>query len=499
MSASAASAYTSLSTHFSRIGQLRAAAGILGWDAAAMMPEGAAGARAEQSAALEVTIHEKLVDPRVGDWIAAARQDNALDHWQRANLHEIERDYIHATAVPADLVETLSIAATECEVAWRSARANDDFKGLLPKLNQVLTLVREQAQAKAARLGCTPYDALLDLYEPGGSSARIDALFDEMSGFLPGLIDAVIEKQAGQPILPFDGRFPLDKQEALGRKVMAAMGFDFTQGRLDVSAHPFCGGAPGDVRLTTRYTEDDFFSALMGVIHETGHALYEMNLPAAWRYQPVGLARGMTLHESQSLLMEKQVGHSLEFLGFLTPLAREVFGGSGPAWAPENVARLANKVERSFIRVEADEVTYPAHIVLRYRLERALIAGDLALADLPGAWRDGMLSLIGRAPDTDREGCLQDIHWPSGAWGYFPTYTLGAMAAAQFYAAAIKAEPGIPAALARGDFTPLLGWLRQNVHGLGSSASTDDILTRATGAPLGVAAFRAHLESRYLG
>jgi carboxypeptidase Taq len=279
---------------------------------------------------------------------------------------------------------------------------------------------------------------------------------------------------------------------------MTAAGFDFARGRLDVSPHPFCGGAANDVRVTTRYDVTDFAKSLMAVLHETGHALYELNRPAAWLAQPVGAARGLALHESQSLAVEMQAGRSREFIAYLAPRLAEAFGGEGEAWQPANLYRYYTRVERGLIRVDADEVTYPAHVILRYRLERAMLAGDLPLADLPGAWAEGMAELVGATPPDDRTGCLQDIHWPGGGWGYFPTYTLGAMAAAQLFEAACRDEPDLLPGLARGDFAPLTGWLRTHVHAKGSLQTTDDILTEATGRPLGTAAYKAHLERRYL-
>jgi carboxypeptidase Taq len=236
----------------------------------------------------------------------------------------------------------------------------------------------------------------------------------------------------------------------------------------------------------------------MAVIHETGHALYERGLPPDWRHQPVGQARGMSLHESQSLLMEMQACRSRPFIEFVTPLARATFGGNGAAWDQENIHRLYTRVKPDFIRVDADEVTYPAHVILRYRLERALIAGEMKLDDLPAAWNAGMKELLGIVPPSDREGCLQDIHWYDGAWGYFPTYTLGAMTAAQLFDSARRAKPEIPDAIGKGDFAPLLAWLRDNVHGHGSRLSNRELLTRATGRPLDPAVFKRHLETRYL-
>jgi carboxypeptidase Taq len=310
----------------------------------------------------------------------------------------------------------------------------------------------------------------------------------------------VLERQAAlPPVQTLDGPFPVAAQRALGERLMRTVGFDFERGRLDVSLHPFCGGASNDIRLTTRYDEADFTKALMGVLHETGHALYEQGRPQAWLAQPVGAARGMALHESQSLLVEMQAARSRPFLEFLAPLVRDAFGGSGPAWDADNLLRLYTRVAPGFIRVDADEVTYPAHVILRTRLERAMIAGDLAVAELPGAWNDGMTELLGITPPDDRRGCLQDIHWPSGGWGYFPTYTLGAAIAAQLFDAAGRAEPDLQPGLARGDFTPLVGWLRRSIHSQGSRLDSDALLTAATGRPLDPAVYRRHLERRYLG
>ena len=280
---------------------------------------------------------------------------------------------------------------------------------------------------------------------------------------------------------------------------MVAMGFDFDYGRLDVSDHPFCSGVPDDVRITTRYDENDFMTALMGVLHETGHALYDRGLPVDWHGQPVGRARGMGVHESQSLLIEMQACRSRGFLEFAAPLMREAFGGTGPAWEPENLYRAYVRVAPGLIRVDADEVTYPIHVLLRYRLERAMIDGRLEIADLPAAWADGMRKLLGLAVPDDADGCLQDSHWPDGAFGYFPSYTVGALMAAQIFDAARRADSGIEPSIARGDFAPLRAWLTANVYGKGSFLPTDGLLIEATGRNLETAPFRAHLEARYLG
>ena len=493
------SAYSELEKRFRRMGALGQAAAVLHWDRSVLMPPGGGQARTEQLSALRLVVHEMKTDPRLAELLDDAERAEIDDPWRKANLREMRRSWIHANAVDARLVEMTTRACASCELAWRDARPAGDFANVAPLLDEVLKLARETAAAKAAPLGCSPYDALLDQYEPGGRADCIEALFSDLEAFLPDVLDRALSVQAenGRGKLP-EGPFPIDRQRALAERLMRAFGFDFDRGRLDVSLHPFCGGVPGDVRVTTRYSEEDFTESLMGVLHETGHALYETNLPEDWRYQPVGGARGMVLHESQSLLVEMQVCRGREFLEYAVPAMREAFDGAGEGWDVDNFHRLYTRVEPGFIRVDADEITYPAHVVLRYRLERAMIEGDLAVSDLPGAWNDASERLLGIRPPNDRLGCLQDIHWYDGAWGYFPTYTLGALAAAQFYAAAKAANPGLPQALAKGEFAPLLEWMRVHLHAKASSRSTGELLEETTGARLGTAAFKAHLEARYL-
>jgi carboxypeptidase Taq len=491
--------YQKLEKRFSRIAALGEAEAVLHWDLAAVMPKGGAQARSEQMAELRAVRHVMLTAPETGDLLAAADGADGLDPWQRANLREMRRHWVKATALSEDLVMALARAELACEAVWRTARPAGDFGPVRPPLEALLTLVREAAQAKAERQNLSMYDALLDDFEPGGRSADLEPLFARLEAFIPEFLPRVLEKQArqGEPQAPA-GPFPQARQEALGRRLMQALGFDFDHGRLDVSLHPFCGGVPDDVRITTRYDEADFTSSLMGVLHETGHALYERALPRAWRRQPVGDALGMSIHESQSLLIEMQVCRSRAFMEFAAPLMREAFGGDGPAWQPENLYRLYTRVKPDYIRVDADEVTYPAHVILRYRLEKAMLEGDLAVADLPGAWNDAMRKLLGLTPPSDREGCLQDLHWYDGAWGYFPTYTLGAMTAAQLFDTARRADPAIQDGIGKGEFRPLTDWLGRHVHGKGSLKSARELLTEVTGRPLDSTVFIAHLKTRYL-
>tara|TARA_Y100001934_G_scaffold62027_1_gene76868 strand:- start:7302 stop:8795 length:1494 start_codon:yes stop_codon:yes gene_type:complete len=493
------SAYPHLERRFAHIRALDQAHGLLHWDRETIMPPGGAAARGEQLAALERVIHEKMTDSALGDLLDEAEGGANLDLWRAANLQRMRRAWRHANALEAELVEAQSRAISAGVGAWMEARSASDFTAFLPAFEEVVRLSCDVAVAKGEAFGKSPYDALLESYEDEVTAEEIDTLFGRLAAVLPNLRDRILEAQAvrPEPQLP-EGPFPAERQQALGERLMTLAGFDTTCGRLDVSAHPFTGGATGDVRITTRFDEYDFTSSVMAVMHETGHALYEQGLPADWAFQPVGQAVNMTVHESQSLLIEMQASRSPEFHGHAAAIMREELGGSGDAWDAENLYRLAIRVAPGYIRVDADEVHYPLHIMLRTRLERALIAGDLACADVPGAWNDGMAELVGIVPENDAQGCLQDIHWSAGLFGYFPTYSLGALAAAQLFRAANEQVPGIRPSLARGDFTPLLGWLREKIHSQGSLMSTHALLREATGEGLSTAAFEAHLQQRYL-
>ena len=492
-------AYPELERRFAHIQALDQILEMLNWDRETHMPPGGAAARGEQLAALERAIHERLTDPALADLLAAAEDCPPPDPWQGANLRLMRRRWRHATALAADLVEASSRAVSAAIAAWSQARPAGDFAQFLPALREVVHLERQKAAAKAEAFATEPYDALLIAFEDAIPGQRIDALFARLAAVLPPLRDQAMARQRRRPAprLP-PGPFPSARQRVLGQRLMALAGFDGQRGRLDVSAHPFTCGAPGDVRITTRFDEDDFTGSVMAVMHETGHALYEQGLPQAWRTQPVGQAANMTIHESQSLLLEMQACRSKAFLAFAAPLMRQQLGGRGSGWSGANLYRLATRVAPGCIRVDADEIHYPLHIVLRTRLERALIAGTMEAAEIPAAWNEAMAELVGTVPPDHGQGCLQDIHWAAGLFGYFPSYTLGALAAAQLYRAACRQEAAIEAGLARGDFAPLLAWLRHNVHGHGASLDTQELIRRATGAPLSTDAFEAHLEERYL-
>ncbi|RLB59764.1 MAG: carboxypeptidase M32 [Deltaproteobacteria bacterium] len=493
-------AYPELEQRFRRMLMLQSVEEVLDWDSSAMMPSGAAASRADQMALLRVLRHELMCAPELVDSLGEAEaQSDALDPWQQANLREMRHQWIHSASVPRELVDAMSRATSACEDRWREARGESDFDGMAPLLARVVELVRQVGEARAELLECTPYEALVDEHQPQLRLAEIDPLFDELATFLPGFLERVLESQAaaGEP-LELTGPFAIEAQRALGMRLMQIVGFELDHGRLDVSAHPFCGGTPDDVRITTRYDEAHFTGSLMGVLHETGHALYQRGLPEAWRYQPVGEPRGITFHESQSLLIEMQACRSRPFLELAAPLIREAFSCDGPAWTADNLYRCYTRVKPGFIRVEADEVTYPAHVILRYRLEKALIGGELEVSDLPDAWQDGMKQLLGLTPPDHARGCLQDIHWFFGIFGYFPSYTMGAITAAQLYRSAVAQNPTIPSGIASGDFGPLVGWLRDKIHHAGCRWSPTELLERATGGPLDIAHYKAHLHERYL-
>ncbi|YCH28834.1 carboxypeptidase M32 [Erwinia sp. D4-22] len=491
------SAYQQLTQTFQRLSRFGHLSAIAGWDMQTMMPPAGSQARGEALAELSVLQHQLLTDSRVKTWLEAAQQES-LNDVEQANLLEMRRAWQQAALLPAALVEAKSLAGSRCEHAWRQQRPANDWQGFAANLKEVVRLSREEAEIRAQAAGCSRYDALLDLYEPGMTSARLDATFGDLIQWLPDLLTRVVEKQAAEPVDTPVGPFPIEAQRQLGLALMKLLGFDFNAGRLDVSAHPFCGGVPDDVRITTRYNQNEFVSAMMGVIHETGHARYEQNLPKTWRGQPVALARSTAVHESQSLFFEMQLARSAPFLQHILPQVIAQMGDQ-PALTPANFVRLNQRVKRGFIRVDADEVSYPLHVILRYEIERALIGGDIEVEDIPALWDEKMQRYLGLDTQGNyRDGCMQDIHWTDGAFGYFPTYTLGAMYAAQLFQALKRALPQLETQIAGGELEPIFNWLSQNIWQHGSRFPTAQLITQASGEDLNPLHFRRHLEQRYL-
>jgi carboxypeptidase Taq len=461
-----------------------------------MMPPGGAAARGEQLAALAGISHELLTDPRVADDLAEAQAEG---EWDERNLALMRRAHTRATALPVALVEATTRANSACEKIWREAKRDADFARVAPFLAEVLRLQRETAQALGGALGLAPYDALMDGYQPGILAADVEPIFAAYETWLRDALPRAEEIQARRPPpIPFTGTYAVAKQRMLCRAMAERIGLDFTHARLDESLHPFCGGNPADIRITTFYDEANPAKALLGVLHETGHAMYERGLPKDYARQPVGESAGMAVHESQSLIVEMQACRSDAFLRFLSGPLRDVLGAGRKVAEPANLARLWRRVGRGFIRVDADEMTYPAHVILRFRLERAMIAGELAVPDLPAAWNEGLRALLGVTPPDDTQGCLQDIHWHDGAFGYFPSYTLGAMAAAQMMAAIRIPFKGIDMEFEVGSLSAMRWWLSTHIHKRGALLGFRGLLTEATGKPLDPGDFTAHLTARYL-
>lgn len=490
-------AYSALTTVFTRLYRYQHLAAFAGWDQAAMMPPQGNVARGAALAELDVLMHQTLTDKALPELIEAAGQE-ALDAAQAANLREMRRDWEQASSLSGRLVEARSLAGSRCEHAWRTQRKNNDWSGFLENFRDVIKWSREEARALSQAKGMSPYDALMDKYEPGMRSADIDALFGNVKTWLPDLIGKVRDKQADESVVEAQGPFDIERQRALGVDIMGILGFDFSAGRLDISTHPFCGGVAEDVRITTRYSEDDFMRSMMGIVHETGHARYEQCLPRDSVHLPVGRARSMGIHESQSLSFEMQLGRNPAFLALIAPLVNQHLGDQ-PAFDAANLARLYSRVKPGFIRVDADELSYPAHIILRYEIERALISGDIEAEDIPALWDEKMMAYLGiDTRGNYQNGCLQDIHWPWGSFGYFPSYTLGAMYAAQYFAAIRREHPDLDTRVAAGDLSPIFDWLGSHIWSQGSHWDTKALVQRATGEALNPQHFRRHLENRYL-
>ncbi|MDH4987637.1 carboxypeptidase M32 [Aminobacter anthyllidis] len=477
---------------------LEHALAILGADEATYMAVGGGAKRAEALSALAGMHHRQATAPEMSDWIAAAERETLNDE-QSVALREFRRQYTNMTCLPSEFVERQTSARLRCEQLWRDLRAKNDWAGFQPALEGIVAIAREEAALRSEALGLDPYDALMEQYDPGNRTADITPVFTDLKAFLKDFMPEALavqqERLAKNPKRPLSGVYPIERQRELGLAMMGAVGFDLTRGSLSVSHHPFCGGVPSDVRITTRYKTSDFLSALMGVLHETGHALYEQNLPEAWSHWPLGKARGMAVHESQSLFVEKQLGRNPAFWRWALPLVEQHLGES---WSMDEILPHVHHVERGLIRVDADEVTYPLHVILRYELEQELISGRLQVSDLPEAWDARMREYLGLSTiDNPADGPMQDVHWPSAAFGYFPSYTLGAMMAAQQWAALTKTHPAVDDEIARGHFATVNNWRRDNIWSQASRWSTPELLERATGEKLNAAHFTAHLKKRY--
>jgi carboxypeptidase Taq len=495
--------FSKLDAHCRRLESLEHALAMLRVDEAVQMPAGGGEKRAEAVATLAAMYHTKATAPQVGEWIAAAEAED-LSEDQTIAVRELKRDYVNKTCLAVEFVRRQTEATMRSEQLWRELRAKGDWQGFLPALTQVIALVREEAALRADVLTLDAYDALMEQFDPGNRRADVTPVFEVLKAFLKDFVPEAIahqeEQLARRPLKPLNAPFAIDKQRELGLAMMAALGFDLTHGRLDVSHHPFCGGVPSDVRITTRYRTQEFLSAMMGTLHETGHALYEQNLPKDWNHWPMGKARGMAIHESQSLFVEKQVARSQEFWEWAMPHVATHLGESAIAgWDIADVLAHVHRIGRGLIRVDADEATYPLHVILRYELEQELVAGRMEAADIPEAWDAKMREYLGLSTiDIPQDGPMQDVHWPGGAFGYFPSYTLGALIAAQQWSAMEKTIPDARDQMRQGKFDAINDWRRTHIWHEASRYSTPELLERATGEKLNAQHFMDHLRLRYL-
>lgn len=489
--------YKQLESRLKTLSDLKHIESIMNWDEATMMPIGGGDKRAEAMATLTGIHHEKLIDPQLLELVNLAKQDNTLSNWETRNLYWIDKIVRNAHALPTELVKKKAQRAVQSEQAWRRFRAENNWQDFLPYLENTFSLVKEAAQIRADLFKTNAYDICIDDHCPDLSQQSIDPIFNALKKELPSLVQQILSQKKPTPHQA-QGPFSIEEQKALAKKLMATIGFDFEHGRLDTSHHPFCGGVPEDVRITTRYNEENFSSAMLGVCHESGHALYEQALPLEWRDQPVGQAMGMAVHESQSLIIEMDACRSKSFMTFFSKILKNSFGDQ-PALDPENLYQLNTQVEPSLIRVDADEVTYPLHVILRYEIERDLFSGAIEIKDLPEVWDAKMTEYLGLSTKgNDKDGVMQDVHWPSGAFGYFPAYTLGRLIAAQLFHFACKEKPEIPTQLEQGNFSELKQWLNQSIHSKGSLLTYEQLLNSATNEPLNIQYFLKHINEKYL-
>ena len=487
-------AYTELLAEIERYGAVESAQSILSWDQQVMMPEGGTPARSQQLSTLSSLSHELLVDGEIGDHLDAL-DDASLTDDQQAVVREIRRQYRRAERVPRDLVEDISEASSEALGAWESARENDDFDEFAPHLEELVDLKQEYAEHIDP--DADPYAVLFADYEPCLPLSKAESILDELRETLVPLIEEVRASDADLATDALDGTYDTDTQEALARDVLELLDYDFDRGRLDTSTHPFTSGNQFDARITTRFDPDDPLGSLLPTIHEFGHAYYALGLPDDAFGTPLGSHRDLSVHESQSRLWENHVGRSEAFWELLLPKLQSVFPQTSDLSA-RDAYEAANQVyDENLIRVEADELTYHLHIIIRFQIERELVGGDLAVDDVPDRWNHLYEEYLGITPPSDALGCLQDIHWSHGNFGYFPTYSLGSVMAAQLYAAADREIDDLDSDIRAGEFDTLGAWLRENIHQHGRRYETNALVEHATGEPLSADAFTDYVTEKY--
>ncbi|WP_049971741.1 carboxypeptidase M32 [Haladaptatus cibarius] len=486
-------AYQELLDNVKRISNVKNAAGILGWDQEVVMPEGGTPARSQQRSALSAIAHELLTDDEIGELLDEL-ESQELDDEQAAVVREVRREYERATRVPGELVEEISRTTSEALPQWKEAKAEDDFSIFAPTLEKLVEQKREYAEHIDPDKD--PYEVLFADYEPYLGIETAEEMLTRLRDELVPLIDSIRESDV-ELAAPFDGTYDTDTQEQLSRDILDTLGYDWNRGRLDTAPHPFSSGTQFDARVTTRFDESDPLGAMMSTIHEFGHATYTQGLPDEEYGTPLGQSRDLTAHESQSRIWENHVGRSRAFWERFLPALKERFPDVEDA-SVEDIYEAVNQVyEDNLIRVEADELTYHMHIVVRFEIEKALIRGQIEVEDVPELWNDKYEEYLGIRPDTDSEGCLQDIHWSHGSFGYFPTYSLGSVLAAQLYAKAEEDIPDLDDQIRNGEFDEFHDWLTSNVHQHGCLYTTDELIEEATGEEFTADYFLEYADEKY--
>lgn len=488
--------YEALINHLKNAFYLKSSLGLLQWDEQVNLPPSSGDIRAAQTAALAEVVHNKFTDSNIGKWLDSLESNkDKLSHEQLTVLKETRRDYDRDTKLPAEFVAKKAEATSRSYLAWVEARKNSDFKQFAPYLQRQLDFASEEAKIVGSHPN--PYDYWIDQHDPGLNAQFIEERFFELKKDLLSILSKILES----PIKPDSSilkGFSIQKQETFVREVTEKLGFDYSRGRFDRSVHPFCGGNPLDLRLTTRYNENVPLDSLFSSIHETGHALYEQGLPKKYIGSPLAEAVGMAVHESQSRLWENQVGRSQAFWKYWEPRYRELFKDQLKNISSDLLYLTINSVQRNPIRVDSDEVTYNLHIILRFELEKQLFDGSLKVNNLPEKWNSSSQELLGLTPKNDKEGVLQDVHWSGGHFGYFPSYCLGNMLAAQLWYAVSSQMPLLQESIAQGDFSSLLKWLRENIHQWGKQFGFHELIQRVTGEPLNSKYLIKYLSERYL-
>jgi carboxypeptidase Taq len=492
--------YFELENIFQEASDLNNILKISQWDFATKLKKGSAISRQKEMATLAATIHKIKSNSNIENLIERSLQEQEfLNKWQKSNLLLIKKQFDGSKIIPVKMIQDYNEESSRCEFLWRDCRKNNDFKSLAPHFDKLFSLARKIVTIKSDHFGIPKYDILIDQFDPERKFGDLKPIFQQIKRKLPDLINKIIEKQSAEKFIPLKEKIDKGTQRKIEIRLMEIMGFNLLKGRLDESSHPFCGGSEDDTRITTTYHEQDFLNSSYSVIHELGHGLYQQNLPVKYRGQPVGEFKGFSFHESQSRIMEVQIGTSPAFLEFYAKLIRDEFGVKGEEYNAENIFKLKTRVKPGLIRIDADEVTYPMHVILRSEIEEKIINTEIKAIDIPDIWNKKMQEYLGIMPDCYSNGCLQDMHWPSGLFGYFPCYIVGSLIASMLMKKIRYENCSVNDQIEAGDFKKINSYLNTNLREFGSIYSSSDLLLKSTGEKsLNTDTFFEHIKEKYI-